>query len=137
MYLNISDENEVNENSTVESVYETHRLENYANKDVDHVKHDLEDMGYDVLVIGNGLDVVAQYPKAHEDVFTSQMVFLYTGGQTFSMPDMTGWSRKEVLAYWSFTNIPVQSVGSGYVVEQNIAEGELIDKNDTIYVVFK
>lgn len=137
MYLNISGENEVNENSTIETVYETHRLENYANKDVDSVKQDLEDMGYDVLVIGNGLDVVSQYPKAHEDAFTSQTIFLYTGGQTFSMPDMTGWSRKEVLAYWSFTNIPVQSVGSGYVVEQNIAEGELIDKNDTIYVVFK
>ncbi len=137
MYLNISDEKEVNANSTVEAIYEEHTLDNYANEDIDSVKETLEGLGYNVLVIGNGLDVVSQYPSANEDVFTSQTIFLYTGGDTYTMPDMTGWSRKEVLAYWSFTNIPIQSVGSGYVVEQNIAAGETISADDTIYVVFE
>ena len=137
MYLNISDEEEVEENTVIEAIFEEHKLDNYANKDVDEVVNELTEKGFKTLVVGNGSDVVSQYPLASTKAFTSQTVFLYTGGDTVLMPDMKGWSRKDVLSFWSFTDIPVQSVGDGYVVEQNIEAGESIGENDTIYVVFE
>lgn len=137
MYLNISDEEEVEENIEINGIYQRHEIDNYANRDVDDVSQELNELGYNVVVIGNGLDVVNQYPSGHNKVFTSQTVFLYTGGDTLLMPDMRGWSRKDVLSFWSFTNIPVNSVGDGYVVEQNIPAGESINLNDTIFVVFE
>lgn len=137
MYLNISDDAEVEANTAIETIYEEHRIPNLSNTTIDYAKNELSELGYEVLIIGNGTDVVNQYPAANAKVFTSQKVFLYTGGDTLTMPDMTGWSRKDVLAFWSFTDIPVQSVGDGYVVEQNIEPGESIGTYDTISVVFE
>ena len=50
------------------------------------------------------------------------------------MPDMTGWSRKDVTVFWQLTGLSVKIDGYGYVVEQNIAAGEPIDASSEISV---
>ena len=52
------------------------------------------------------------------------------------MPDMTGWSRKDVTALWQITSLDVKMEGSGKVVSQNIAAGTTVTSTDKIEVIF-
>ena len=56
------------------------------------------------------------------------------GSTDYEMPDMRGWSRKEVTAFWELTGIEIIMDGSGYVTEQNISPGELINNSTQIIV---
>jgi len=111
-------------------------IDNYTNTLTEVAYEELSEQGYEVVVIGEGNDVISQYPAGNTNVFTSQRVFLYTGNSKIEMPDMTGWSRKDAIAFWSLTNIALSSSGEGYVIEQNIPAGEIIDENDTIQLLF-
>ena len=55
---------------------------------------------YETVVIGNGTTVISQYPAYGDDVYTGQKVFLTTNSAYITCPDFTGWSRKELIAYW-------------------------------------
>lgn len=138
LYLNISDNEAlsmVEENKTV--LYEQKVIDSYQGHSVAEAKEALETKGFVVHVIGDGKDVISQFPEANTRVFTSQKIFLYTGSQRIMMPDMTGWSRKDVIAFWSLCGIPVESSGDGYVVEQNIDAGEWITSEDIIQVLMR
>lgn len=138
MYLGIQDKEEI-ENNTVDqapAIYQEHTISDYTNTSVLGAVNELDSLGYEVIVIGEGSDVISQYPIGNTEAFTSQKIFLYTGNQRIIMPDMTGWSRKDAIAFWSLTNIALSSSGDGYVVDQNISAGELIDETDTIQLLF-
>lgn len=52
------------------------------------------------------------------------------------MPDMTGWSRREVLQYASISGVHIETKGQGYAVKQSVKSGaEISDK--VITVTFK
>ncbi|MBR3693307.1 MAG: PASTA domain-containing protein, partial [Erysipelotrichales bacterium] len=136
-YLGIHDQNEYDSNTKDEvAIYQEYMIDNYTNTLTEVAYEELSEQGYEVVVIGEGNDVISQYPAGNTNVFTSQRVFLYTGNSKIEMPDMTGWSRKDAIAFWSLTNIALSSSGEGYVIEQNIPAGEIIDENDTIQLLF-
>lgn len=138
MYLGIHDSEEYDQNTMNEApaIYEEHTIADYTNASCTQATENLKQQGYEVIVIGEGSDVISQYPSGNTNVFTSQKIFLYTGNQKIVMPDMRGWSRKDAIAFWSMTNIALSSSGEGYVIEQNISPGEIITENDTIQLLF-
>jgi len=59
---------------------------------------------------------------------------LLVNKDNMKMPNMSGWSRKEVTAFWELTGIQVTLDGSGYVTSQSVAVGESINQNTPITV---
>ena len=96
----------------------------------------LEDSyGLNVIRIGNGETILDQYPKAGEDVYTNSKVFILTGND-ITLPDFSGWTRKEVNEYSAITRLNIILDGSGIASSQSISAGTTVDKFDTITVSF-
>ena len=53
------------------------------------------------------------------------------------MPDLTGWTRKDVVALWSVTNVGFELHGEGVVVSQSVPKGTPVGKGTDIVVEFK
>lgn len=90
----------------------------------------------EVVIIGNGDQVVEQYPQALSEIMSGQKVFLKTNQAEVSMPNMQGWSRKDVTAFWALTQYAVTMDGLGWVVNQNIPPDTIILANTEITVRF-
>ncbi|MBQ6478315.1 MAG: penicillin-binding protein [Erysipelotrichaceae bacterium] len=88
----------------------------------------------DLYLIGDGNRIIAQIPQKGDDLYTGEKVFLLTDGDTVSIPDFTGWTRKDLINYWSLTKLPIVIDGYGVVYEQSLSPGSIADKKQEISV---
>ncbi|HHX94156.1 MAG TPA: PASTA domain-containing protein, partial [Tenericutes bacterium] len=67
-------------------------------------------------------------------ILTNEKVFLLTNDE-IKMPNIIGWSLRDVnkLAYILNLNLKVE--GSGYVKKQSIKEGEIVNSSDELIVI--
>jgi beta-lactam-binding protein with PASTA domain len=106
------------------------------NHSVDYAKQKLAQYSADVITLGNGSSVIDQYPNETGTVSTGQRVFLLTDTSSFAMPDLTGWTRKDVAALWAVSGFEFQLSGEGKVVSQSIPAGTTVTKGTTIEIAF-
>lgn len=109
-------------------------VSSYLNKEVNTVLPKLINSGIDVIVLGNGEKVIKQYPFKGDLILTNEKVFLLTNDE-IKMPNIIGWSLRDVnkLAYILNLNLKVE--GSGYVKKQSIKEGEIVNSSDELIVI--
>jgi penicillin-binding protein 2B len=88
-----------------------------------------------VTVIGNGERVINQFPEGNNTILNSQRLFVLTDGSEITMPDMTGWSRKDVTTFWLLSNKAVFIEGSGLVSSQNIEPGTILTDQSELSVI--
>jgi penicillin-binding protein 2B len=88
-----------------------------------------------ISIIGNGERVINQYPDANSTILNSQRLFILTDGNEITMPDMTGWSRKDVTTFWLLSNRAVVIEGSGLVSSQNIDPGTILTDESELSVI--
>lgn len=112
-------------------------LDSYINNNVDTVKDTLTKNKINVVVIGNGNKITNQYPKAGTTASEIDKVFLVTNSNTDIMPDITGYSKSEVIVLQKLLNIKVEFSGTGYVYEQSIKAGDKFKPGETIKVRLK
>src|SRR5699024_947989 len=74
----------------------------------------LKKAGFDVQFIGTGDRAVQQLPLPETVYAEGQRVLLLTNGAS-TMPDMTGWSKNDVLKVAEITGIPIKVDGEGFV----------------------
>lgn len=79
----------------------------------------LDETKLDVTVIGNGDTIVQQLPLSQKIIIKNQRIILMTNG-AMTMPDMSGWSKNDVLKVSEITGIKFTFKGEGYVVEQSL-----------------
>ncbi|WP_125980232.1 penicillin-binding protein [Loigolactobacillus iwatensis] len=89
-----------------------------------------------LVQIGTGNTVVQQLPQAGEKVLSNQHVFVMTNG-AMTMPDMTGWSKSDVLKFAEITGKSVKISGTGYVTKQDLAAKSLLDSTKEITVTLQ
>lgn len=89
-----------------------------------------------IITLGDGASVIDQYPEANETVYAGQRVFLLTDTNSFIMPDLTGWTRRDVTALWQVTQFGFKLSGDGKVITQNIAPGSTVSRGTQIAVEF-
>ena len=130
-YLEIYDESK---NNTAK--LEEYTLSNYTNKDTETVKSTLSSYGLNVVVIGNGEKIVNQYPKANTKVNSIDKIILLTNGNEIKMPNLIGYSSKEVNALINLINLKTESIGSGFVTSQSIKEGEVLTNESILELRF-
>ena len=102
-----------------------------VNHSVSYALNKCEDLGLDALVFGEGNEVIFQMPEGGKSVITGDRVFILTDQNQLTMPDMTGWSRSDVTAFWTLANktvrLGITMDGYGVVVSQNIPAGTVIN----------
>ena len=97
----------------------------------------LADYDFEVEVIGDGANIIGQYPQYGQDIYTGARVFLLSDGKHIALPDFTGYSRKDVINYWNLSHLPITMDGYGIAYEQSPAADSLVDKNSEIIVRFR
>ena len=125
-------ENQIN-NPIVEET-----MPNVLNKNYSDV-YDLLSADYDleVIKIGNGDKVYDQYPSANEKIYSKSKVFLLTDKSSITLPDFTGWTRKEVSSYWKISGVSITLNGYGIAYEQSLSPGTSVTAEDNVVVNFE
>ena len=131
---NITGENESTSQKKTYTEWKEYTMPSLLNHSLSYAKDKLKDFDIHKVIIGNGDSIVKQYPEEQETIISNQNIFLLTDGTTLTMPDMSGWTKKDITAFWDMTQIEVQMSGTGKVKSQNIKKGKTIDKDSVIKV---
>ncbi len=97
----------------------------------------LSDMNVKIVKIGEGNNVTGQYPKAGNTVYTNEKVFIKTDDVNIEVPDFTGWTRKEIVSYWSLSGLPITIEGYGIAYEQSISPNTVFDNQSELVIKLK
>ena len=97
----------------------------------------LTDMNVKIVRIGEGNNVTGQYPKAGDTVYTNEKVFIKTDDVNIEVPDFTGWTRKEIVSYWSLSGLPITIEGYGVAYEQSISPNTVFDNRSELIIKLK
>lgn len=108
-------------------------MKNYFNKDI----NDADMEGVKLFVIGNGNKIIDQYPSVNTMVVENDVVILKTNGKEIKMPSFIGLSLKETKKLCSMLGITCDIEGNGYVINQDIKENTVIDKEMIVKLVLK
>lgn len=125
-YLNVGEEG-INEKISIEKVPDV------SGKTVEKAEQALEDKSMNAIIVGQGEKIVSQSPTSNTRLLPNSNVMLLTDGD-LTMPDMTGWTRDDIIAFESLTGIKVKVKGSGFVTSQTVGVQSPIDKNTKIEV---
>jgi len=122
----IENNSKIRNNTSVNTNEEmkTINISSYLNKDIETVTEKLEKEKIEVIVIGTGNKVIGQYPNKNITVTKTTKVFLLTEKENIEIPNMIGWSKKDVNAFCELSSIRCTLDGNGYVNKVNIEEDE-------------
>lgn len=113
------------------------QLPQLTNHSLSYALNQANEFGLSLEIIGTGQTVKAQLPLGNQEITSSQKVFILTDTPDITMPDMTGWTRKDVTNYWTLTGVNIKISGQGTVVSQSVSAGEKIDPSMTINVILE
>ena len=119
------------------STLPSYTLPSYVSKSVDGVKKALTELKLNPVIIGDGEYVISQSPNKGNVILEGEKVFLLTNGTNYVMPNMTGWSRSEVLSYFNLVGIKVNINGDGYVSSQSVKKYTTINKDMEVTIELK
>ncbi|WP_445488422.1 penicillin-binding protein [Niallia sp. 03133] len=88
------------------------------------------------VVIGKGDTITSQLPQASESYLEGGKVLLQTDGKA-TMPNIKGWSLRDVLKVTELTGVKLKTSGSGYVSSQSIKAGTTVKGNETLTIKLK
>ena len=114
------------------SVIEKNEMFNLINNNIDYALNKLTPITNNIEVIGNGSTILQQRPNSNQSLLTNQRVFLLTNNNEIRMPNMIGWTRKDVTEFWNITGLPIKIEGDGVVVSQSVTNNTIINESSTI-----
>ena len=124
-YLNIKEDKVINT---------SYKIESYINKDTTSVMDNLKDTGINLIVIGDGNKIVSQYPNSNTDLTKGDNLILLTNNYDKKMLNLIGLSFKEVKIILDYMDINYTIEGNGYVYEQSVSEGTVLNPDDVITI---
>src|SRR5690625_229293 len=125
-YLNIEPEkNDEDKTETIE-------MPKVIDKKTKEVEQELEKLNLKYHLIGDGDKVVASSVNESTNTLSNKPVILITN--KLKMPDLAGWSKREILELENLLDIPIEINGDGFVTDQNIEVDEKINKKTKITV---
>ncbi|WP_427704836.1 penicillin-binding protein [Staphylococcus parequorum] len=127
-YLNVGDKNSKDKSDVKYS-----KVPDVEGQETQKAQDKVNSKSLEPIVIGDGEKITKQSVTADKEVLPNSRVLLLTDGDV-TMPNMSGWTKEEVIAFEKLTNTKVTTKGSGFVSEQSITEGQKISKKDKIEV---
>lgn len=119
---------ETEEDSDTETKTEKVSVADYRNLEADVAAADAQKSGLQPVVIGNGKKVQKQSTANGDQWISGEKLILYTGGDKL-MPDVTGWSKADIMKLGKILGIEVSFDGDGYCVKQELAPYEKITED--------
>ncbi|AYV65912.1 penicillin-binding protein [Niallia circulans] len=121
---------------TKEVISKPIEIPNLSGMTAEEAKKILEDKGLNAVIIGDGKTVEEQLPVKGDTYLKGEKVILKTDGKE-TVPNMKGWSLRDVLKVADLNKLKLESSGSGYVSSQSIKAGSKIKENDKLSVKLK
>lgn len=128
-YMDISPDQADDKNEVSEK-----RVPDIEDMSVNATKKALEDTGMDVVVVGEGNKVAKTSVESGQTVLEGERAIIVTDEPT--MPNIKGWSMREVLELGELLELDVETINSGYAKTQSIKKGTKLNKNDYLAVEF-
>ena len=98
---------------------QTISIRNYRGQSTQKTVKTLQAAGLEVTTLGDGQKITAQSTPAGEELMADNRIILKTTGQ-ITMPDITGWSRGDVVKLAAILGLKLKVSGTGYVSEQSV-----------------
>ncbi|UCZ51831.1 penicillin-binding protein [Bacillus shivajii] len=118
-YLNISPTEEIGDIAYSEGI----EMNDFIGSEVQSTISELESLGQNVVLIGEGDRIERQSPRPGTEVMPGEKVFLKTDGNEGKFPNMTNWSLRHLFVFQEVTGIEVEVNGEGFVREQSPQPG--------------
>ena len=127
-YYNIYDDNKETEKE------DKIKVGNYLNKNVSDIKS-VSDIGnLKLVIIGDGEKIIKQYPESGTELIKGDKLFLVTNGEKMVMPNVIGYSRRELEILCNLLHIGLKIDGTGYVKRQSIEENTSLSSESLLEV---
>ena len=81
------------------------------------------------VILGKG-KITKQYPQSGEIMSEGDRIFLL--GNNAKMPNLKGWSMRDVMHFSKLLKLDLKTLGTGYVTSQSIERGQDIQEGDTL-----
>jgi len=88
------------------------------------------------ILLGDGDKITGQSSPLGATLLEGEKIILKTNGN-LTLPDMSGWSKRDVLNAAQLANLNVNMVGDGFVTKQNIKPNSPIREGDHLVVNFE
>lgn len=112
-------------------------MPSFINKNKTEVVETLKNEQLNYTVIGNGTKIIKQFPSATVKVSELDKIFLITNDTNITMPNLIGYSITEAKTLLDLLDITYEIEGNGYIVNQSIATGTPIKKEDSVHLVLQ
>lgn len=112
-------------------------VSDYRNLTTTVASEALQNIGLVPIVIGDGEKVLAQSSASNVSMLPGEKVILLTDGENLQMPDVTGWSKADLLKLAKLLLMEATFTGEGYAVEQSIDVGAAITGEKLHFVLNK
>ena len=110
------------------------KVSSYINKSPDDASGQISSLSLVPIVLGNGNKVIKQSIEKGTKIVQGEKVILLTNGSEFTLPDITNWSRNDVVTLCKYLNINYQIEGYGNVASYSIPPGTVINSGDTLVI---
>ncbi|WP_369403423.1 PASTA domain-containing protein [Gracilibacillus boraciitolerans] len=123
---------QINPDKEATAPLKVNEIPDWAGKETEAFVNELKEAGIRPVVIGDGSKITKVSLEQGAKLTSSQKVFIAT--DQLKMPDMTGWSFRDILLFKDFMNLDLEWVGSGYIVKQSVEAGASFNENDYLMV---
>ena len=110
------------------------KIGNYQSMPILTATKELNEIGVKPVIVGNGSNVIKQFPSKNTTTSIQSKVFLLTNGDTFIMPNVINYSSKDIIELCNLLGLKYTLNGFGYVESTSIAEGTEVHKGDSISI---
>lgn len=131
------DRNEKTSNDDAKNGVAVVEVPNYVNHSLDFSKIISSENKVNIVILGDGKQVIKQLPLPKDQMLNNQKVLLLTDYSNLKMPNMLGWSLKDVTNFYALTGIEIITVGNGSVVSQSVDENADLNEVQSIKVVLR
>ena len=120
---------EVNNQTTLKTI----DVNSYINQNTSEVTNTLRSQGLNVIVMGSG-DKIINQSKINTSLINGEKIILLTNSNDYKIPNLTGWSRNEIIELFNLINISYTIEGYGYVISQGILPNTIITSDMNINI---
>lgn len=109
-------------------------VESFINKNVEEVRTKLNSYNIKMISVGNGDKIIKQSSIVGSSAVSGDTIIVITNDSNYTMPNVVGWSRKEIISLCNVLGISYEFEGYGYANTQSIQAGSKINEGDTLKV---
>lgn len=137
-YLSVQSESKNDTESNIKSKESLEiTIPSYVGESKKAALDNLKTKGLRVITFGNGNKIDKQFPSARGKLLKNDLILLKTNSEEVKMPNLHGWSLRNVMYLAYLLDLEISSKGNGYVVNQSIKPGSLLNEKDFLKVELK